>query len=205
MSKIYDSQGSYCSRYDPNDGVTSETRNTVIDWFHSIKNIITISKMTSGTNPNFNDLIYTKKIIVNDHHTNELNEEHSDINIESDTDEKDQPESSLEIVSEDFWLLINKAQWCDNDERTLSKMNITRVFTREQRNHILLNMNNHLIPQLTRVVADVHLQDLVEENFINVLAHIIMKGKNFYEAIIIMPEVCLYLNDKFYPVYDWLR
>jgi hypothetical protein len=174
--------------YQYNDEFTHMTRTVAVDWQKSISNIIIMSTLPNGNNICIRDRIVGST------------RDNSRLVIKTD-------EKKNELVPDDtvFWNLISRINWYDTDERSLNKQHIKRAFNIDQMRSILIKMKNVYIPRLRIAVASANLEDLVEENFNNVLAHIIMKGKIFYNGIILLPEVSLYLCDKFYPVYDWLH
>ena len=69
----------------------------------------------------------------------------------------------------------------------------------------LLNIINHeLIPRLKeRLFILLQLIDVNKHN--NIMAHIIMKGRTFYNCVMETPSISLYLIDQYYDVYDWLQ
>jgi hypothetical protein len=197
------------------DGEFTQTNRTVaIDWKKSIVNIINMSTLPKGNNLRIIDrIVYSNRVnrrpvIKTDEKTNELVQD--DILIENysdfdDDDYDDDDDEDTENADTVFWNMINRINWYDTDEVSLNRQHIKRTFNIDQIRFILRKMKNVYIPRLRIAVESAHLEDLVEENFNNVLAHIIMKGKQFYSGIILLPEVSLYLCDKFYPVYDWLH
>jgi hypothetical protein len=210
-------------------GVLTSCRTTAIDWDKSISNIISMSTLPKGNNLRIIDRIVVSnqfkrrpviktgeqknELIRNNEQKNELirnNEQKNeqvqdDIQVENFSDVDEDDDDGTENADTVFWDIINRINWYDTDERSLNRQHIKRAFNIDQMRFILSKMENVYMPRLRIAVESAHLEDLVEENFDNVLAHIIMKGKIFYNGIILLPEVSLYLCDKFYPVYDWLH
>jgi hypothetical protein len=201
----YNKKKLYITEQCPHTGLyICTTRSVAIDWEKSISNIISMSTL-----PKCNDLRIIDRIVGSNRikqipviKTDEKkNEQVQDDTLVENFNNDEDTKNDINV----FWNIISKINWGDTDERSLNIQHIKRVLNINEIRFILRKMENYYMPRLRVAVESVHLEDLVEENFNNVLAHIIMKGKIFYNGIILLPEVSLYLCDKFYPVYDWLH
>jgi hypothetical protein len=201
----YNKKNLYITDQCPHNGAyICTTRDVAIDWEKSISNIISMSTL-----PKCNDLCIIDRIVGSNRvkripiiQTDEKkNEQVQDDTLVENFSNDEDTKNDITI----FWNMVSKINWCDTDERSLNIQHIKRAFNINEIRFILRKMENYYMPRLRAAVESVHLADLVDENFNNVLAHIIMKGKIFYNGIIRLPEVSLYLCDKFYPVYDWLH
>jgi hypothetical protein len=108
-------------------------------------------------------------------------------------------------INETFWSMISRVKLYDTDEIRITKSSLFNKFTKHEMEFLIKQIDNVYIPILKNKLIDVPLLqsvDIINHN--NILSHIICKGQLFYEGILGMPEVSLYLYNKFYPVYDWL-
>ena len=211
---IYSIYNRYISAYCPYEKKTiNATRPTAIYWPTNFDKIIELSTMDKGICINLakhiqaNPILATKKKLKNAW----LAEGKKLSSLPNDSEETVIPIKTTSTIVrlesiEHFWTIIGRVRWYDKDERRLTKNDLQRCITKTDIRYILTHMDNVLIPALTRAVSDGPLlQTIDQENHNNILAHIIIKGLEFYNGIMNNPDVSLYLYDQFYPVYDWLQ
>lgn len=112
-----------------------------------------------------------------------------------------------EQINNSFWNMISRLRWYDRDENMyLNPHTITRKFTRDEATFLLRCIKNIYIPKLSEKLIETNIFSIVASaSHNNILTHIILKGKVFYNAILDSPDLCLYLHDQYYPCYDWLN
>lgn len=112
-----------------------------------------------------------------------------------------------EQINSSFWNMISRLRWYDRDEGMyLNPHTITRKFTRDEATFLLRCIKNIYIPKLSEKLIETNIFNIVSSaSHNNILTHIILKGKVFYNAILDSPDVCLYLHDQYYQCYDWLE
>lgn len=175
------------------------TRNIAINWEPNILTIVEMSTTSKEVTLNISNSLINKPIKKN-------NPEY--INLENDLKVEDNKgETTIEdnLLRTAFWTMISRINCVDRDEGLLYKNDILRKFSMREVIFLLEQINNIYIPILKAKLNNVPLlQTIGDENYNNILTHIIVKGKIFYEGIINNPEVSLYLCNQFYPIHDWL-
>jgi hypothetical protein len=166
-------------------------RITQINWALSIKNVVKMSTVNKNiiikNGLVFNDTS-NKNLVIDNTLTNNTSKLRIDNKI-------------LDL----FWSIVSQVHWYDADEKTLNKKDITNIFSKRERKFLLKKIDTLVIPTLKDALAATDLLQYVDiENHNNILAHIIIKGKPFYDWVIQNPGVSLYLVSQYYPVYDWL-
>ena len=131
-------------------------------------------------------------------------EEYSDIELDKEVNEVDEKETE-----KDFWIKISNVKCYDKDEKKMSKSEFLRMLPKKHTIHEMNYYKNWMdsvfIPKLKEKIIHTNLMDVVSSNDLkDILAHIIFKGKDFYNTILQDPEVCLYLVNQYHPIYDWL-
>jgi hypothetical protein len=185
------------------------TRPVAINWKKNKKKIVEMSIINKNIVLNIvNTLVpkIQKKRIVN-METNTIDTTMLEENILNEEDEEDEEdEEEMKTADTVFWNMISRITWYDRDERHMYVYMALNRFTTNEKSYILQQINDIYIPKLKEKLTNVPLLQTVEsDNHNNILTHIIMKGKVFYNGILNNPEVSLYLYDQYYPVYDWLR
>lgn len=188
------------------------TRPTVIHWPTNINKIVELSKLNKNININLSGNIREKN---DDEKIEPLSPRptirQSVIPVEPLSELRQTVRRNFSnhirpITTDRFWNIIRQIRWYDSDDMLLSRADLQRYITTSDIRIILERMDSIFIPQLTRALSDVPLLDEIgQDNHNNILAHIIIKGLDFYNGIIDNPEVSLYLFDQYYPVYDWLQ
>ena len=103
-----------------------------------------------------------------------------------------------------FWDIISQIQYCDRDEGHVDSNYIT--FNKDARKFLLSKLNDILIPILKKKIQTVSsFENLDNIQIKNFMTHIIFKGPEFYKAVILDPDLSLYLYNNYYPIYDWLN
>lgn len=104
-----------------------------------------------------------------------------------------------------FWNLVKKLNCYDRDEYTMNSHSID-IYSTGERTFLLEKINSIFIPLLTVKLKDTPVLDGINSiDYNNFMTHIIFKGAKFYMAIILNPDISLYLCDQFYPIHDWLN
>ena len=204
ISTIYQKDNRYLSKYDKYTRyMYNHTRATNIDWKKNINTIIEMSITSSNITLDISATIelttkrHTKKKMLNSIKKNT-------IGLTSDVD-VDNIENRYETHRNmSFWDIISLVKWYDRDEKILTKRNLSKLSQYDKR-FLLNEIDIKYIPELKKALSNVPLLESVDiEHHNNILTHIIMNGKQFYEGIIQNPEVSLYLISQYYPVNDWL-
>lgn len=181
-SPLYDNIEYYSTNYKYPSIDASKARAVAVDWEKTIDKIIKLSELNKDS-----------------HETNISKY----VKLKKDTKVEITPED-IKIAVKRFWGLTSKCLWYDKDEILLKKENLNRFFTRDDMNFILNIMTHELIPKLKeRLTVLLQYIDVSKHN--NILAHIIMKGRVFYDNVMETPSISLYLIDRYYDVYDWLQ
>lgn len=95
-----------------------------------------------------------------------------------------------------FWHLIGKLHWTDKDEGVKhSKFSVSQYLTKPEIQYIKNNIQTYLKDLLVAFSELDLFKDLTNTQKLDVLAHIIGKGKEFYMGVIETPELALYLLD----------
>jgi hypothetical protein len=103
-----------------------------------------------------------------------------------------------------FWCIIDRFNWCDKDERKIQKKTLQRIGNMDCAFVLNQIFGVYLYP-LQKALSETCIFDSMPEiEHNNIMVHIIMKGKTFYEGIIENPIISLYLCENYYPAYDWL-
>jgi hypothetical protein len=215
-SLIYDRKTKYISSFCPYLKKTiNATRPTAICWPTNINKIIELSRINKTTQLNLSECIQVKSTSIHKkkHSHREIIEEKKESvlpfmslsHLISILPERIRP-ISTNNTTDHFWNIIRRVVWYDKDERLLTRDNIKIYIIKRDIRYVLECMDNVFIPELKIAVSDGPLLQAIEpENHNNILAHIIIKGLEFYNGIRNNPDVSLYLCDQYYPVYDWLR
>ena len=104
-----------------------------------------------------------------------------------------------------FWRLVKKLNCYDRDEYTMNIHSID-IYSTGEKEFLLEKINSIFIYILTLKLKDIPVLDGINSiDYNNFMTHIIFKGAEFYMAIILNPEMSLYLCDQFYPIHDWLN
>ena len=104
-------------------------------------------------------------------------------------------------INYDFWILIKKNIWYDSDEMYMDESNIK--FNKRECIFVDNYINKNLLDIFEKKLTNV-LYELDQYNKKNMIYHIIMKGKEYYDVIMETPELGCYLLDKYYPAYEWI-
>ena len=102
-----------------------------------------------------------------------------------------------------IWPIIGKLMWCDKDDGIMTersiKYRLNRVEIEFLRDNITKYVNN-----LVSAFSSLNLfQDMSKEEVLNFMYHIIAKNKDYYNAVLEMPILALYLIDdyQYQPLY----
>jgi hypothetical protein len=101
-----------------------------------------------------------------------------------------------------FWEIISGIRCLDKDEGTMTNRSIK--LSPIMKKHVIKMLIRKYFDELSHAITDVALPFDDEKNRHNFMTHIITKGKVFYDGILNVPSVCLYLCDNYYPIYDWI-
>lgn len=112
-------------------------------------------------------------------------------------------------MEEDFWVNISEIKCYDKDEKKMTQSEFLKMILKKNTTHGIQYykswMDNIFIPRLKEKIIFINLMDFIEpSNLDDILAHIIFKGKEFYNTILQNPDVCLYLVNQYYPIYSWI-
>jgi hypothetical protein len=103
-----------------------------------------------------------------------------------------------------FWGIVGRIRWFDKDESLMTKSSLIRI-NHFQLNIIMRSMIDKFIPELKDKLDTICLlESLSEDEHNNIMSHIIMKGRQFYDCILACPEISLYLAENYYPAYKWI-
>lgn len=190
-----------------------------ICWKKNYKRIKEISQLSKETPFNIkSELLKNKKYtkqMTNEKKTKKENKEYdsdatnSASDIEKETiinEESDNDEEMIQEENNAFWQIIRKIMWYDRDEGIRCSNDIHRNINRIELIFIKSQINSRFIPLLKSVLLNTPLfENLDERDQYNIMTHIILKGKEFYNGIIQNPFVSLYLFEQYYPAYDWMN
>jgi hypothetical protein len=115
------------------------------------------------------------------------------------------PITDRQITQQDdvlFWSIISNIVCLDKDEGRMTNLSINLPHISKA--HVMRMLHEKYFSELTQALIDVPLPFYDERINRNFMAHIIIKGKQFYNGILNNPDICLYLCDNYYPIYDWL-
>lgn len=187
--------------------ITPATRYAQVDWSHCIDSVINAS--TTDT------LNIPINILSEDEYNANLKKENtidSSLTLKPGivmTDESktantvSPPIDNTQPRTHAVWQVISKLRYYDKDEYAMRK-NMIKV-NQNTAQLIIDTANDILIPNLKRVLSETAILDGIDAHDYNdLLMHIIMKGRVFYDGIFECPDVALYLCDQFYPVYTWI-
>lgn len=201
----YNNKSRYMAEYcEYNRTTRKATRPVVIDWKKSISNIISLSQLEKGINIDIQSAV---KMSKKKKSTRKKSKSDNKSNIEItkvyiNDDESESEDHNMRILS--FWDMLSGIRWFDKDERRMISNDLIQNVNMDQLRYIFEQIDETFIPELRTALNDVPLlQAIDDENHNNILTHIILKGKQFYEGIIQNPEVSLYLIPQYYPAYDW--
>ena len=105
------------------------------------------------------------------------------------------------------WLIISKIVIYEPDDGVMNKHTIKLKLLHEF-NYIKQALDNIIIPQLNAVLRENQLSvefTNYDTHYKNIIAHIFLKGENFYNSILMNPNICIFLVDNYYPIYDWIN
>lgn len=112
-------------------------------------------------------------------------------------------------TEEEFWVNISEIKCYDKDEKKMTQSEFLKMILKKNTTHGIQYykswMDDIFIPRLKEKIIYINLMDFIEpSNLDDILAHIIFKGKEFYNTILQNPDVCLYLVNQYYPIYSWI-
>ncbi len=101
-----------------------------------------------------------------------------------------------------IWRIIEKLQWRDADEIKMTKSYIKNKLTPQEIATIsayLDVLGKPLVEKISLIVRGIDIS-----NTCDFYAHIIGKGKQFYDSVLKTPDLCIYLSEVYQPLYTYL-
>lgn len=103
-----------------------------------------------------------------------------------------------------FWKMVYKTRCVDKDEGYMCQSSFP--LNKEESSFSKYILNNKMFTHLKEVLDTTAIREVIttDNEYNDIMTHIIFKGQSFYNGIIADPTIALYLCDQYYPIYTWI-
>ena len=108
-------------------------------------------------------------------------------------------QETKEEIEQKFWQCVNQIKWCDRDERIIYHIPRPKINILD---YIYLHIYTYINILKTKISNPLNLNP---RQFEDMLGHVIMKGKSYYNEILEEPEKTYYISEKFQNTMDILK